>query len=175
MQFHTFTTDRYTVQDWRSHVDDPAARTGLTAALTELLTPPVLAHLPPSLQLGIGGDGAISSWIDARDSESRVMIITSKADGRLIGLLILATKPDMRRLPVIHVGYLFSRSVWGQGAATEVLLGLVSALRQRPPARLVGGVDRQNPRSARVLEKAGFVMDAKRSGPQHAIYTRDIR
>ena len=125
MQITSFSTDRYTVRPWRSALSDPAARADLETALARILTPEVLAHLPPSLTLGPGDR-------------------------------------------------LFAKSVWGRGAASEVVTGLVQSLRASASIRLIGGVDPANPASTRVLEKAGFARDPALSSEDSTIYTKDL-
>jgi GNAT superfamily N-acetyltransferase len=66
--------------------------------------------------------------------------------------------------PELHVGYLLREESWGKGYATELVTGLVSALAGSGPLRLLGGVAKDNnPASARVLQKAGFVHSPKHS------------
>lgn len=177
MRIDPFFTERLSVRDWRPMLGD--GRAGLEADLAAMLTPPVLKHLPPALQLGPEG---ISGWIDARARESDVLAVERKADGALTGLVLLAPEPDpapepapgAQAPPHLHIGYLLAESAWGQGLATELLQGLVPALAESGPARLLGGVDEANPASARVLEKAGFTRDADLSAPPVDVYARDI-
>jgi len=171
VQITSFSTDRYTVRPWRSALSDPAARADLETALARILTPEVLAHLPPSLTLGPGD--RVADWIDAREAESDVLTVTTARDGELIGLVILAQDPDAA-LPTVHLGYLFAKSVWGRGAASEVVTGLVQSLRASASIRLIGGVDPANPASTRVLEKAGFARDPALSSEDSTIYTKDL-
>ena len=102
-----------------------------------------------------------------------MLTVTTARDEELIGLVILAQDPDAA-LPTVHLGYLFAKSVWGRGAASEVVTGLVQSLRASAPVRLVGGVDPANPASARVLEKAGFARDPAQSSQDSTIYTKDL-
>ncbi|WP_425049356.1 GNAT family N-acetyltransferase [Psychromarinibacter sp. S121] len=168
-----FSTDRFRVLDWRPLTDRPTDREVLEKELAAILTPKVLAHLPPSMQLAPSPDAA-SAWIDARKTESEVMVVTSRTAPGLVGLIILAAGDDAEGRRDVHVGYLLAEHVWGNGAATELLRGLVSMLRTGPPARLLGGVGRDNPASARVLQKAGFAADPRLSTPDSDVYTLQI-
>ena len=56
----------------------------------------------------------------------------------------------------VHLGYLLGKSVWGQGIATELLTGPLEHL-SKTNLRLLAGVGFDNPASATVLEKVGFV------------------
>ena len=74
-------------------------------------------------------------------------------DGRVIG------RVGMWRMG--EIGYIFDRSVWGQGFATEALGALIAEIWRRWPdlARLAAEIDPRNLASARVLEKLGFRLE----------------
>jgi len=62
-----------------------------------------------------------------------------------------------------EVGYWIGRPFWGRGYATEALeAGLVWASRNWRRRALVAGHFEDNPASGRVLEKAGYVLEARR-------------
>ncbi len=85
-------------------------------------------------------------------------------DAELLGLLILAEFPADNGPRVIHLGYLLGETAWGRGLATELISGLVSALRNLgEPIQLLGGVENANPASARVLVKNGFQLVERQS------------
>lgn len=172
MRSAEFTTARLSVHSWRPVISDKAGRRALEASLSGILTRPVLQHLPPPLHLD-DPDG-VSSWIDARAEESEVLLIEWKDGGKLVGLMILASDPDVAEMPTIHIGYLLAETHWGQGLATELMQGFVSAVKNDGPLRLVGGVDKGNPASARVLQKAGFVLEPERSPADSDMYVRVI-
>lgn len=173
MPSRNFHTARLRVHDWQPVLADKAAREGLERALHALLTPRVLEYLPPALQLAPEA-GGISSWIDSLAGESDVMLVDRASSGDLIGLVILAEERDAGQLPTLHVGYLFAEAAWGEGLATELLSGLVSTIEKSGPVHLIGGVDTGNPASARVLQKAGFVIDPGLSTPGTDMYILQI-
>lgn len=156
MTIQQFTTARLSVHDWRATIDDRVARQRLEAALPVVLTPAVVKHLPPALHLH-DQKGGISKWVDARAKESDVLLVEQTNSGNLIGLMLLAHETDKDQIPTLHIGYLLAEAAWGQGLASDLVTGFVCAA-QDGPLRLVGGVDGGNPASARVLEKAGFVI-----------------
>ena len=168
-----FKTERLSVCDWRPTLGEPSARERLEAELSAVLTPRVLEHLPPPLQLGDDAN-AVSAWVDARAAEGEVLLIERRDAGKLIGLMILAFDPDAEGRPKAHIGYLLAEAAWGQGIASELLNGLVSAMQAAGWMRLVGGVGKANPASARVLQKAGFVADPHMSDPSTDMYVLDI-
>ena len=165
-----FDTDRLSVRHWRGSLEG-AARAALESDLAAILSPAVLAPLPPSLHWD---GGSLSGWIDARAAESEVLLVTSRESGALLGLMILAPDPEAPEGPALHLGYLLAESAWGKGYASDLVRGLVAALAGRGPLRLVGGVERDNPASARVLVKAGFTVDPDLSDPETEIYVRAI-
>ncbi|MDJ0821609.1 MAG: GNAT family N-acetyltransferase [Paracoccaceae bacterium] len=161
-----FETERLRVRDWTPRMQEAALRRGLR----DLLTPAVLAHLPPPLWPEADDD--LSAWVAARQAESQVMLVLEREDGALLGLLILADPDRSGDVPVQHVGYLLGEAAWGQGYASELVRGLVDVA--QGPLRLIGGVARDNPASARVLEKAGFARDGDLSGAETDLYVLDI-
>ncbi|GAA3856889.1 GNAT family N-acetyltransferase [Celeribacter arenosi] len=172
MSIQQFTTERLSVRDWQATIDDRSARPRLEKALTVLLTQAVVEHLPPPLQLH-GQKGGVSAWVDARAEESDVLLVERRHGGDLIGLMLIAREIDSDDIPTLHIGYLLAEAAWGQGFASELVTGFVCAAQGRP-LRLVGGVDGGNPASARVLEKAGFVMAPELSTSESDIYVRYI-
>ncbi|MEX3016330.1 GNAT family N-acetyltransferase [Gymnodinialimonas hymeniacidonis] len=148
----SFDTDRLSVRP----LSDASRARGLAAEFVSLLTPAVLAPLPASLQLGEGPD-AVANWIAERLAESDVSLVRMRGDETLVGALI-CVQPEPGG--PVHLGYLFGEAAWGRGYATEMLSGLVTIAGPQP---LRAGVARDNPASARVLEKVGFHVDHEAS------------
>ena len=146
--FEQFDTARLLVAHWAETIAAPKARQRLATQLPELLTPDVIAHLPPFFDLT--GQN-IDQWIDARDAESDIYLIREISTDAFIGLMFL-TLPFNND---IHLGYLLGQSAWGKGYASELLAGLVLHV-PKTGFRLLGGVGRENPASAHVLRKTGF-------------------
>lgn len=168
-----FFTERLSVCSWQAAVNDSSARLGLETALVRILTPRVLLPLPPSLRLEEKA-GGISAWVDARDAESDVYLVEQRSNAKLIGLLILAHEPGDGPTPKIHLGYLLAETAWGQGLATELVKGVIGALRDDGPLMLLGGVGKDNVASARVLKKAGLASSADLSTMDTDIYVKMI-
>ena len=174
MPLDDFKTDRLAVRNWSAELADPVRRGTLETELGPILTPPVLAHLPRPLQLG-GSPDALSDWVSDRAAESDVAVIVEVATTSLIGLLILATEEEAVAPRTVHLGYLFAEWSWGKGYASELLAGLVTAAQQDgQPLKLVGGVGKDNPASARVLQKAGFTIDTGASTSETEIFVRTL-
>jgi len=146
--FQQFETERLSVAHWADTIAVPVARRNLARQLPDLLTPDVIAHLPPFFDLT---NQNIDQWIDARDAESDIYLIRETGTDTIIGLMFL-TPPFNND---IHLGYLLGQAAWGQGYASELLAGLVLHV-PKTGFRLLGGVGRENPASAYVLRKTSF-------------------
>ncbi len=71
--------------------------------------------------------------------------------------MILFEDEDQHPGQTIRLGYLLSESAWGQGLASELVEGFVDWCKSVEIASIIGGVERDNLLSQRVLEKNGFV------------------
>ncbi len=82
-------------------------------------------------------------------------------EDEVVGGIGLTAKDDVFA-QTAEVGYWLSEEHWGRGIATEAL-GLVvqHAFNDLGLARLEAGVFAWNPKSARVLEKNGFTLEAR--------------
>lgn len=59
-------------------------------------------------------------------------------------------------------GYAFGPKYWNQGIATEVCIAMMEVLKAKPELFRIGAfLDADNVSSARVLEKAGLVLEAR--------------
>ena len=95
--FQQFGTERLLVAYWADTIAVPVARRGLVKQLPNLLTPDVIAHLPPFFDLS---DQNIDQWIDARAAESDIYLIRETGTDAIIGLMFL-TPPF--NLSLIHI------------------------------------------------------------------------
>ena len=84
-------------------------------------------------------------------------LILSSEDGLLLGGTGFAFEaPDSAA-----TGYVLARDAWGRGFATEALLGVLAISKELGVRRLSAVCHRQHRASARVLEKAGFELEAR--------------
>jgi len=172
---HGFRTRRLHVQSWAPCLEDAGRHRSLIGELTPVLTPEVLRQLPEPLQISDGPD-AVAQWVSAREAESDVFTVRDDASSSIVGLLILAEFPEPDATATIHLGYLFAEDSWGKGYATELLLGLVLWLgEQDRQIRLIGGVEKSNIASARVLQKAGFEESPELSSDETIMFSRMTR
>lgn len=140
----------------RTGTSDPG-QAGFAKDIADILTPVVLEHLPEPLQMPDAPD-PVESWVRARQAESVLYAVRTADSDAIIGLMILADTSELDATPTLRLGYLFSQSVWGQGYASELVMGLIKALGENSwRGQVLAGVTRANPGSSRVLLKCGFV------------------
>ncbi len=106
----------------------------------------------------------ITEKLNATDDE-RTWAVELRSSGDVIGLASC-------RRPVPHsveIGYCLSRRWWGKGLMSEVLGILLAALEaDREVYRVWATCSPDNVRSARLLERAGFVLEGRLA--RHAVY-----
>jgi ribosomal-protein-alanine N-acetyltransferase len=152
-----FETDRLVVDDWPRFLSVDTAEALRNTFLVSLLTDPVTRDLPPAWQGPYDTDRA-SLWFVERQSESTVLLIVDRSDGRPVGLVILSESGNSDQSLDIRLGYMIDENAWGQGLATEVVAGFADWCRADGTIRsIIGGVTDVNSASAQVLQKNGFI------------------
>ncbi|WP_372771038.1 GNAT family N-acetyltransferase [Pseudoalteromonas sp.] len=117
-----------------------------------ILSDEVTEHLPPSFQ-GITTEHAAKTWLNEQVQSSQVYGLYLNEMAQLAGLLIIYVENHHA-----HIGYLFAKSHWGKGLATELLTGLIAYGKSQNDWHVInGGVSTENTASAHVLTKQGFV------------------
>ena len=153
-----FETDRLLVKEWHSLACSEWHPQDLDALVASMLTEPVTRSLPPAWQ-GTYTTGRAREWVEERDAEGATLLVIGKVARQPLGLMILFEQQERAGTGGIDVrlGYLLAEDAWGQGIASELLAGFLRWCRGQPSlATITGGVGRDNPASARVLEKNGF-------------------
>ncbi len=81
--------------------------------------------------------------------------------GEAVGGIGITLQDDVSRRSA-EIGYWLSRAYWGRGIATAAVRALTDwAFAHFDLCRLYAGVFEWNPASARVLEKAGYVLEGR--------------
>ncbi len=150
-QDFSFTTKRLSVRGWHTVEKEYPGKQWLPNAVQSILTPAVTRELPLPWQGNYTLDRA-KRWIAERVIDSLPFIVIEKENGAAIGFVILAETED----DGLRIGYMLSESSWGKGLASELVEGLVQQCTDLGKSYLVGGVNRSNLASQRVLEKNGF-------------------
>ena len=153
----SFVTDRLLVKEWHSLSAGDWVDQDLAQAVSALLTPAVTQSLPEGWQ----GEYTIeraTKWIEERDRTGTTLLVLERSSKAPIGLLILFESDNEPMGRCVRLGYLLSKSAWGQGLASELVRGFVDWCRAVEIASIVGGIERDNIPSQRVLEKNGFVI-----------------
>jgi len=153
----SFSTERMAVEHW----NDTLSAFELQE-LSTILNEDVTAFLPDSLQYK-EGETEVSEW--AKEFSSGGNKVSSvRVNGELAGLLILMS-PLGDACAAMHLGYIFCKTFWGRGLATELIRGLFQQLKVDGYNGAVhAGVAKGNPASVKVLQKVGFeAMDKSES------------
>ncbi len=91
-------------------------------------------------------------------SEHAFAIVVDDAAVGGVGFIV---KSDVDRVTA-EIGYWLGEDFWGRGIATEAVRAITRyAIERYQLTRLFGVVFDRNPASARVLEKAGYVFEAR--------------
>lgn len=88
---------------------------------------------------------------------SLAYIITLKESGQLIGMLDARSRDH-----IVNIGYVLTRSQWGQGLMVEAIKAFTTFALQLPGIfRVEATCDVENRPSARALEKSGFLLEGR--------------
>jgi RimJ/RimL family protein N-acetyltransferase len=132
------------------------------ARTERLLLRPGWAEDAPALAAAIADEVIVRNLATApwpfrlRDAEAFLAFLIFERTGdapRLVGSCGLGRRPS----GAVELGYWIARSFWGSGFATEAGFALIEIARALGITRLEGSHFLDNPASARVLEKLGFV------------------
>jgi RimJ/RimL family protein N-acetyltransferase len=99
------------------------------------------------------------------------------ADGEAIGSIGFVLHPDVERISA-EIGYWIAEPCWGRGIATEALIAMTRyAIETHQLTRVYAVPFAWNAASCRVLEKAGYVVEARlrRSAIKDGVITDQIQ
>ncbi|HRC85367.1 MAG TPA: GNAT family N-acetyltransferase [Thermoanaerobaculia bacterium] len=100
-------------------------------------------------------------WIDSCLEQERPTHFAIASATEVIGSVGLTVLPDIFHRSA-EIGYWLGEPFWGRGIATRALSALSAwAFEELELLRLQAGVFANNPASARVLEKAGYHLEAR--------------
>jgi RimJ/RimL family protein N-acetyltransferase len=119
----------------------------------EILTPSVVANLPPYFQ-NVNSIPSAQEWLKHVVSDGRLFVVKRIGESKAIGFVFLSTEKSSGA----HIGYLLGESYWGKGYATEILKGLIDFIASEDQVtRLIAGVATENVASIKLLQKMGFI------------------
>jgi len=122
----------------------------------EIMTERLTRTLPEAWQ-GSFTPARTRQWIDERDRDGPTLLVVSRTTKTAVGLVILHETGEEEGLGVVlRIGYMLAESVWGKGCGTELVGGLIAWAQANGVVSMLGGVERANIASRRVLEKNGF-------------------
>lgn len=98
-------------------------------------------------------------WIKPKLSQNPIVNFVIEVNGELAGVIGIDFREDIyRKSPLL--GYWLRQDYWGKGIMTEVVKTVTSyAFANLDIVRIQAGVLSNNPRSMRVLEKAGYIKE----------------
>ena len=100
-------------------------------------------------------------WVRETLNQRPLTNFAITVEDRVVGGIGFMVGQDIHRRSA-EIGYWLGRAHWGRGLATEALIAVTErAFAAHDLARLYAGVLAWNPASARVLEKAGYTLEAR--------------
>lgn len=165
-----FVTERLIVDEW--HLLSETDR-GLAKSIMVILTPSATQSLPDGWRGEYSVDRA-AQWIKERDKESTNLLVLDRPSKKPIGLMIMFESDEQQSGRSVRIGYVLAETAWGQGFATELLQGFIDWCRTVQISSIVGGVERDNVASQRVMEKNGFVVVPNTQGQEDLLYQFDL-
>lgn len=101
------------------------------------------------------------TWIKQTAKDHADTVFAIEVDGNAVGGIGLHPGHDVHHRTAA-IGYWLGEEYWGRGIVTEALIAVTEyAFSKFDLARLEAFVFEWNPASARVLEKAGYILEAK--------------
>ncbi|MGN0401706.1 MAG: GNAT family N-acetyltransferase [Acetatifactor sp.] len=91
-----------------------------------------------------------------RISTEEMIAVVEKKSGKMIGNIYLGNRDCGNK----EIGYVFHRSFWGKGYATEACKAVISSAFSSGTHRIYAECDPNNSASWKLLERLGFVREA---------------
>jgi RimJ/RimL family protein N-acetyltransferase len=163
------------VKEWHSLSADEWTPQDLADVVKTMLSVRVTRSLPTAWQGAYTVERA-HEWIKERDREGATLLAVERSSQLPAGLVILFEECDHGVDGAkVRLGYLLAESAWGKGMASELVRGFVGWCRKAGVSSIVGGVERDNAPSRRVLEKNGFVCDPGTEGAAEQLFELRLR
>lgn len=102
---------------------------------------------------------AAIGWVNMMLDQNPQVNFVIDVDGKAVGVIGLEIREDVYRKTAL-LGYWISETLWGRGIMPQAIKLITAyAFENLGLIRIQAGVLSNNPRSMRVLEKAGFTME----------------
>src|SRR6185437_6778559 len=99
------------------------------------------------------------NWIKLMQNQYPVVNFAIDVEGLVVGVVGLELKEDVYRKTAL-LGYWISEKLWGRGITPEAVKLIANyAFTNLDVIRIQAGVLSNNPKSMRVMEKAGFIKE----------------
>jgi RimJ/RimL family protein N-acetyltransferase len=151
-----YKTKRLLVKDWQFLNEDVISKLKFAQEVHRILTPEVTKTLPDGWQ-NIKTVDQANHWIFDRVNEGVFLTVRLRNKKKLVGFVFLYESESENNKIDLRIGYLLSQTTWGKGYGTELINGLVTWCKENNTIQsLLGGVEKDNIASVKVLEKNGF-------------------
>lgn len=101
------------------------------------------------------------AWIELVEKMMPVTHFAIEVDGEAVGSIGITTNDDIFRRSA-EIGYWLGRAYWGRGITTEAVKAITAwSFESLDFCRIHAGVFAWNHASARVLEKAGYLLEGR--------------
>ena len=170
----SFSTERLSICPWHDQNGPLGSFAGLAEFVTHLLSQNVTASLPPSWQ-GSYSHARARSWISQLDTQATVLLLSERLRCEPVGIVILFAEKLSVAAPELRIGYLLSEQHWGQGFASELMVGFVAQCARDGIGVIRGGVAVDNYASRRVLERCGFALEEGPTDTAECTYRLDLQ
>ena len=99
------------------------------------------------------------NWIKLMQNQDPMVNFALDVDGEVVGVIGLELRGDVyRKAPLL--GYWISEDYWGRGIMPEAVKLIAGyAFKNLDVVRIQAGILSNNPKSMRVMEKAGFIKE----------------
>jgi [ribosomal protein S5]-alanine N-acetyltransferase len=167
----SFVTDRLIVGEWQLL---SVSNKDMAKEVSAILTPRVSQSLPEDWRGEYSEDRA-AKWLEDLDQEAAILLVLERPSKSAVGLTILFESDEKQSGRSIRIGYMLSENAWGKGYATELLQGLIGWCRTTDISSIIGGVERDNFASQRVMEKNGFVVLSNTQSRAELLYQLELQ
>ena len=138
--------------EWLVPPISDATKAQIITRIPELFEADVVAQLPPYFH-AVDSEPQAVLWLERMLTHSELYVIRPKHCHELMGFLFVSPNSNGE----VHIGYLLGKAYWRKGFAFEFLQRFIAYAKTRRDWRiLMGGVERTNTASSRLLTKLGF-------------------
>lgn len=147
-------SDEFTLRDWEYSDAEALARIADN--------PKIACNLTDAFPQPYRREDAVKYIQAARENNSRKLLLAIEADGQIAGSFGVIFLEDVYR-QTAEIAYYLGEQFWGRGLMTKIICRMTDTIfLNYPIIRVQAEPFSFNTASCRVLEKAGFMMEARK-------------